>query len=162
MIPSPVSRSLLERLNHSFHIGCGITDIVTMYDSTSGTGSTHTIFLDREHRYNSVASLQSHLLVVDMVTELGSKKTCITLVLGFNTNGQKLRARITVNAAGEMTGVKIMDGGCNYEVGQVLNVTGTALQQLVTLSVKSLYNILIIILVIPLELSVSHLNQLRI
>ena len=27
---------------------------------------------------------------------------------------------------GAMTGVKIMDGGCNYEVGRVLNVIGTA------------------------------------
>ena len=53
-----------------------------MYDSTSGAGSTHTIFLDREHRYNSVA--------IASVTSAGSgygngtgalKKTCITLSL---------------------------------------------------------------------------------
>ena len=78
---SSITKSANQRLNHSFHIGCGITDIVTMYDSTSGAGSTHTIFLDRDTDTIQLLSLQSHLLVVDMVTELELKKTCITLSL---------------------------------------------------------------------------------
>ena len=40
--------------------------------------------------------------------------------------GQSATARVTINAVGELTGCKIMNGGCNYYVGEVLNVTGTA------------------------------------
>ena len=49
-----------------------------------------------------------------------------------------------------MTGVKIMDGGCNYEVGEVLNVTGTATTTGHSVLVQSQYKILITILVILL------------
>jgi len=123
---SSITKSANQRLNHSFHIGCGITDIVTMYDSTSGAGSTHTIFMDREHRYNSVAIASVTSAGSGYGNGTGAEENLYNAILGVNTNGQGATARITVNAAGEMTGVKIMDGGCNYEVGQVLNVTGTA------------------------------------
>ena len=40
--------------------------------------------------------------------------------------GQSNQLRVTVNLLGELTGCKIMNGGCNYFVGEVLTVTGTA------------------------------------
>ena len=46
--------------------------------------------------------------------------------------------------SGELTDVKIMDGGSNYTVGDVLTVTGTAPQQLVSLQLQLRYSILII------------------
>ena len=61
-----------------------------------------------------------------MVMELGDVENLYNARLGVGTGGHGATARITVNAAGSITDVKIMDGGCNYEVGDVLTVIGTA------------------------------------
>ena len=123
---SSVTRKTLERVNKSFPIGIGITDIKTTYDSTTGAGSTHTIFLDREHRYNSIAGVTITSAGTAYGNGTGSAENLYNARLGVGTGGQGATARITVNASGEMTAVKIMDGGCNYTVGDVLTVTGTA------------------------------------
>ena len=116
-----ITKKSLDKINHSFHIGCGITDIVTV----SG-GSTHTLFLDREHRYNSVAIATVTSAGSGYGNGTGSEENLYNAILGVGTEGTGATARITVNVSGEITGVKIMDGGCNYQVGQVLTVTGTA------------------------------------
>ena len=118
-----ITRKSLERFNHSFHLGCGVTDIVS-----NSAGTAHTIFLDRDHSYNAVA--------IATVTPgdagsgygngTGATENLYNAILGPNTMGQSATARVTVNAAGELTGCKIMNGGCNYYVGEVLTVTGTA------------------------------------
>ena len=124
---SSVTRKTLERVNRSFPIGIGITDIKTTYDSTAGAGSTHTIFLDREHRYNSVAGVVITSTGTAYGNGTGSPENLYNARLALTTGeGQGATARITVNASGELTDVKIMDGGCNYTVGDVLTVTGTA------------------------------------
>ena len=84
---SSITKSTNQRLNHSFHIGCGITDIVTMYDSTSA-GSTHTIFLDRDHRYNSVAIASVTSAGSGYGNGTGAEENLYNAILGFNTNGQ--------------------------------------------------------------------------
>lgn len=116
-----ITKTSLDRLNHSFQIGVGITDI-----STVSGGSTHTVFLDREHGYNSIAGVTITSAGSAYGNGIGSAENLYNARLGVGTGGQGATARITVNASGEMTAVKIMDGGCNYEVGDVLTVTGTA------------------------------------
>ena len=56
----------------------------------------------------------------------GSVENLYNARLGVGVTGQGATARITVNTSGELTDVKIMDGGSNYTVGDVLTVTGTA------------------------------------
>jgi len=124
---SSITKKSLERVNRSFQIGIGITDIKTMYDSTAGAGSTHTIFLDREHRYNSIADVIVTSPGTGYGNGTGSPENLYNARLALTTGeGNGATARITVNASGELTDVKIMDGGCNYTVGDVLTVTGTA------------------------------------
>ena len=56
----------------------------------------------------------------------GATENLFNATLGDDTGGHGATARITVNNAGELTGVKIMHGGSNYNIGDVLTVTGTA------------------------------------
>ena len=123
---SSITKTSLDRFNHSFQIGVGVTDIKTMYDSTAGAGSTHTVFLDREHRFNSIAGVTITSAGSAYGNGTGSEENLYNAKLGIGATGEGATARITVNASGEMTTVKIMDGGCNYTVGDVLTVTGTA------------------------------------
>ena len=116
-----ITRKSLERLNHSFHIGCGITDIVS-----NSAGTAHTIFLDRDHSYNSVAVCSITNTGSGYGNGTGAEENLYNAVLGPNTMGQSATARVTVSAAGSITDVKIMNGGSNYFVGEVLTVTGTA------------------------------------
>ena len=117
---SSVTKKSLERINRSFQIGIGITDIA------SATGTAHTIFLDREHRYNSIAGVTITSAGTAYGNGTGSVEHLYNARLGIGATGQGATARVTVNASGELTDVKIMDGGCNYTVGDVLTVTGTA------------------------------------
>ena len=116
-----ITRKSLERLNHSFHVGCGITDIVS-----NSAGTEHTIFLDRDHEYNSVAICSVTTAGSGYGNGTGATENLYNAILEGPSDGRGATARVTVNVAGELTGVKIMNGGCNYSVGDVLTVTGTA------------------------------------
>ena len=117
-----ITRKSLERLNHSFHIGCGITDIVS-----NSAGTAHTIFLDRDHEYNSVAICTVTTAGSGYGNGTGASENLYNAILGPSTiGGKSATARVTINSSGELTGIKIMNGGCNYQVGEVLAVTGTA------------------------------------
>ena len=123
---SSITKSSLNKFNHSFQIGVGVTDIQTMYDSTVSAGSTHTIFLDREHGYNSIAGVTVTSAGSAYGNGSGTVENLYNARLGVGTGGQGATARITVNSSGEMTNVQVMDGGSNHQVGDVLTVTGTA------------------------------------
>ena len=116
-----ITRKSLQRINHSFHVGCGITDIVS-----NPTGTAHTIFIDRDHGYNSVATCSVTTTGAGYGNGTGATENLFNATLGDDTGGHGATARITVNNAGELTGVKIMHGGSNYNIGDVLTVTGTA------------------------------------
>ena len=118
-----ITRKSLERLSHSFHVGCGITDIVS-----NSAGTAHTIFIDRDHGYNSVAicTVTPGDAGSGYGNGTGADENLYNAILGVGTLGQAATARVTVNAAGELTGVKIMNGGSNYRVGEILPVSGTA------------------------------------
>ena len=59
----------------------------------------HTIFLDRDHNYNSVniATVTPGSVVVDMEMELEAEEFLYNAILGPNTMGQSAAARVTVN-----------------------------------------------------------------
>ena len=117
-----ITRQSLEKLNHAFHVGCGITDIVS-----NPTGTAHTIFIDRDHGYQSIAKCTVTSAGSGYGNGTGAVENLFNATLSDTpTGGKGASARITVNVSGEMTAVKIMNGGTNYQVGDVLNVTGTA------------------------------------
>ena len=92
-----ITKTSLNRFNHSFQIGIGITDI-----STVSGGSTHTIFLDREHRYNSIAGVTITSAGSAYGNGTGTVENLYNARLGVGTGGQDATARITVNASGSI------------------------------------------------------------
>ena len=46
--------------------------------------------------------------------------------VGSDVTGQNASVKLTVDASGTITDVKIMDGGSAYAVGSVLNVSGVS------------------------------------
>ena len=117
-----ITRKSLQRINHSFHVGCGITDIVS-----NPTGTAHTIFIDRDHGYQSVATCSVTTAGAGYGNGSGSTENLFNATLTNSApNGKGATARVTVNSLGQLVGVKIMHGGSNYTVGDVLTVTGTA------------------------------------
>ena len=67
---------------------------------------------------------------------------------GTSTTGQGATARITVNGSGTITGVKIMDGGSAYGIGNTMNVIGVTATQQDLFKVLFLFRRFIVILVI--------------
>ena len=106
-------------------IGLGVVNIVS-----SAAGTAHTITFDRDHGLNAVSAVTVSTAGAGYGNGSGSTENLYNAALvktgAGGTGGDYANARITVNSSGEITAVKIMSGGSNYTVGDVLNVTGTA------------------------------------
>ena len=120
-VKSSVTRETLDLMNFDMGVGVGITDIVS-----NPTGTAHTIFTDRDHGLNAIAVVTITTPGSAYGNGSGGVENLYNASLVNSNTGANALARITVNASGEMTAVKIIDGGCNYVVGDVLTVTGTA------------------------------------
>ena len=130
-----------ETINKSLKdsdIGIGLTDI----RSTSST--THEIYTSLDHGLNRITRVS----ITSPGTSYGSGTPGdyynATLV-GFagSTVGQHATAKVTVDGAGSITDVKIMDGGSAYAVGNNLTVTGIGSYSgfsEATLTVTQIYN----------------------
>ena len=61
-------------------------------------------------------------------TTLGLAQSLYNVSVGLatETDGINATARVTVDTSGSITSLKIMDGGTNYTVGDILSLTGTA------------------------------------
>ena len=116
-----ITRESLEKSFQDGGLGIGITDIIS---STAGTA--HTIFTDRDHSLNGITAVTITDAGSGYGNGTGGTENLYNATLTGSATGINANARVTVNASGEITAVKIMSGGSNYAVGQVLNVTGTA------------------------------------
>jgi hypothetical protein len=111
----------VERVEKSYHLAQNITSIV----STSETD--HEITLDREHGYNSIARVSISTPGTGYGNGTGADENIYNAILSSNIlSGKESTSRITVDNTGAITDVRIISGGSNYNVGDVLNVTGTA------------------------------------
>ena len=120
-----ITRETLDEQLFDYNVGFGITAI-----QSDTTGTAHTIFTTIEHGLNGVISVG----IADSGAGYGSGSAGQiynaklvsgddTVGLG-STGGTGATARLTVNAAGNITAVKVMEGGSAYRVGDFLNVVG--------------------------------------
>jgi hypothetical protein len=120
-----ITRETLDEQLFDYNVGFGITAI-----QSDTTGTAHTIFTTIEHGLNGVISVG----IADSGAGYGSGSAGQiynaklvsgddTVGLG-STGGTGATARLTVNAAGNITAVKVMEGGGAYRVGDFLNVVG--------------------------------------
>jgi len=132
-LPNPIGQVAIDDPQHSItketlnaslldsRSGIGITDIV----SWSGVG--HTIHTDYNHGLNRI--IQVGIANSGAGYGNGSAQTFYNAKLvsiGASVTGSDATARVTVNASGNITAVKIMDGGSAYGIGNTLSVVGIA------------------------------------
>jgi len=116
-----ITKQAFNKAYVDFGIGVGITDIVS-----TAAGTAHTIYTSHDHGLNAITSLTITDAGSAYGNGTGSAENLYNATLTNSATGKNATARITVNASGEITALKIMSGGTNYVVGDVLNVTGTA------------------------------------
>ena len=117
-----VTRESINFFNADSGISIGVTDIY----STS-TGLAHTVYTDTEHGLNGVLSVG--------IGSSGSKYGNGTAATLYNAQlvgaassftGKGASANVTVDAAGGITGVTIVDPGSCYAIGNTMSVVGLA------------------------------------
>jgi len=114
-----VTRETLEKFYDE--VGVGITDVVT-----NAVGTALTIHTDRDHGLNRITTVSITNAGAGYGNGTGGVENLYNATLSGSILGGSATARITVNASGSITAVKIMDGGSKYVVGETLNVVGTA------------------------------------
>ena len=121
-LQNSVTKETLNKELYDFNIGIALTDIA----SSSSAGTAHTITSVIDHGLNPVTnvSIASSGEGYGTGTETYLYNATLVAAGAATTVGQYATARIGVNATGNITSVKIMDGGSAYSVDDTLNVTG--------------------------------------
>ena len=116
-----ITKETITKVLSDTDVGVGITNVV------SGTASTHTVHTSIDHGLNRVTKVSIQYGGVGYGYGSGGTFYNARLV-GFagSTTGHNATARVTVNPSGNITDVKIMDGGSAYGIGNTLAVVGVA------------------------------------
>jgi hypothetical protein len=123
VIVNDVRNSLTkETINKSFKdsdIGIGLTDI------QSSSATNHSVFTSLDHGLNRITRINITNPGAGYGPGVPGDYYNATLV-GFagSTVGQFATAKVTLDGAGSISDIKIMDGGSAYGIGNTLTVTG--------------------------------------
>ena len=117
-----ITKETITKAIKDVDVGVGITNIVT-----SIGGSTHTVYTNIDHGLNRVTRVS----IADSGAGYGSGVAgdlynAQLVGIGTSTTGLHATAKISVNASGNITNVKIMDGGSAFGIGNTLAVVGVA------------------------------------
>ena len=121
---SSITRESLSKGLVDFGVGIGLTDIVS-----SATGIAHTFHTTIDHGFNPITSVGITSTGIAYGGGSGGVENLYNARLvgiGTSITGANATARITVNASGSITAVKIIDGGSAYGIGNTLAVVGVA------------------------------------
>ena len=121
---SSITRESLSKGLVDFGVGIGLTDIVS-----SSTGIAHTFHTTIDHGFNPITSVGITSTGIAYGGGSGGVENLYNArLVGFagSTTGANATARITVNASGSITAIKIIDGGSAYGIGNTLAVVGVA------------------------------------
>jgi len=121
---SSITKESLSKGLVDFGVGIGLTDIVS-----SSTGIAHTFHTTIDHGFNPITSVGITSTGIAYGGGSGGVENLYNArLVGFagSTTGANATARITVNASGSITAVKIIDGGSAYGIGNTLAVVGVA------------------------------------
>ena len=118
-----ITKKTIDTALLDFGVGLGVTDIIS-----NPTGTAHTIFTQHDHGLNRTAVVSVASSGAGYGNGTGSIENLYNAIL-VNTGsarGVSATARITVDGSGSISGVEVMNSGSDYQVGDVLNITGTA------------------------------------
>jgi hypothetical protein len=118
-VRNSLTKETINKVFNDSDIGIGLTDI------RSASSTLHDIHTELDHGLNRITRVS--------ITNAGASYGSGTpgdyynaTLVGFagSTVGQHATAKVTVDGAGSITNVKIMDGGSAYGIGNTLSVTG--------------------------------------
>ena len=118
-----ITRHAIDQTFFDFGIGVGVTDIIS-----NPTGTAHTIFTNIDHGLNRIAVVSVASSGAGYGNGTGTIENLYNATLN-NTGsarGTSATARVTVDSSGSVSSVEIMNSGTDYQVGDTLDVTGTA------------------------------------
>lgn len=130
-----ITRETLEKELFDFHVGFGITNIVS-----NSAGTSHTIFTSIDHGLSGITTVS--IVTGGSGYPEGTHYNASLIGYAGSTTGLYATARITVSNTGVVNSVKIMDGGSSYGVGNTLGVyiPSPVGYTTATVRVSSIYN----------------------
>jgi len=136
-VRSSITKETVNKLIRDTDVGVGIVDIISV------TGTAHTITTSIDHGLNKVTALT----ITNGGTGYGSGTAgdlynARLVGIGTSVTGLHASAKITVDSAGTITAIKIMDGGSAYGIGNTLAVVVSTFAPFVqsVVTVSSIYN----------------------
>jgi len=114
-----ITKETINKTLTDSDVGIGLTDIRSL------SATNHTLFTTHDHGLNRIAQVSLTSAGAGYGPGVPGDYYNATLV-GFagSTVGQFATAKVTLDGAGSITNVKIMDGGSAYGIGNTLTVTG--------------------------------------
>ena len=117
-----ITRETLTKVIKDVNIGVGITNIVT-----SIGGTIHTIHTSIDHGFNRITQVSVANSGAGYGSGVAGDIYNARLVgVGTSTTGLNATAKISFNSFGNITNVRIMDGGSAFGIGNTLAIVGVA------------------------------------
>ncbi len=117
-----ITRETLTKVIKDVNIGVGITNIVT-----SIGGTIHTIHTSIDHGFNRITQVSVANSGAGYGSGVAGDIYNARLVgIGTSTTGLNATAKISFNSFGNITNVRIMDGGSAFGIGNTLAIVGVA------------------------------------
>ena len=120
-VKKSITKETIDKFEEDFGIGIGITDIIS-----NVAGTAHTIYTDHDCGLQRATRVSISSVGAGYGNGTGATEYLYNAILGPSSTGNYATARVTINASGQLSAAKIMNGGTGYEVGDVLTVVGTA------------------------------------
>jgi hypothetical protein len=121
-----VTREAFDHLRRDFSVGVGITDIVTG-NAVSIAGTEVTLKASHDHGLNRITKLSILNDGAGYGNNSGAAEEHYNARLvgtAGSTTGEFATAKVFISAAGNVTDVKIMDGGSAYGIGNTMQIVG--------------------------------------
>ena len=114
-VRNSITKETIDRVLKDFEVGVGLTNV------SSTSGSNHVIDTAIDHGFNRATKVNITYSGAGYVegTYYG-----VRLVSTGGVTGKHANARVVVNASGNISNVRIMDGGSSYSIGDELTVEG--------------------------------------
>jgi hypothetical protein len=116
-----LTKETINKAFSDFNVGIGITNII----STPSSGIAHTIYTNIDHNLNRISKV--NIVNPGFGYGSGSNQLLYNASLVGTSNsvtGRNSTAVISIDSSGSLTGIKIMDGGGGYNIGDRLYIVG--------------------------------------
>ena len=126
-VQNSITKETANKFAFETNIGIAITNIISRDPSLVGFAATHEIFTNIDHGFNRITRVS----IANSGSGYGSGVSAGIYnaeLVGFagSITGSNATAKISVDASGGITDVKIMDGGSAYGIGNTLAIVGVS------------------------------------